>query len=221
MSMQKLLAKLWRRFCPSVPVCKTIWGVEMFMDLRDSLHYLALPAARIEAGEPWRFPATPGLVWDVGCNVGIYAVAAALCGNRVKAFDISPKACWLLRQTAEMHELPIQVVNRAMAVYDWLVQFPCSAHVENRAWPGRAGQGMRQATAITYVKACYDEIPALIKMDIEGAEAVFLNSVNFKSWIIEHRITLAVETHGTEHSVWPEMRQQCPNHWIYDPAIPA
>ena len=97
------LANTWHRIAPTITVSRKIYGVEVCMDLRDSLYWWGVDPARIEAIEGFEkiLAGVQGRVWDVGCNVGIFSLFAASQGNQVTAFDLSPKAILLLQKSAQ------------------------------------------------------------------------------------------------------------------------
>ena len=72
---------------PTVVVQKPINGMFMSVALPDHLHWL-LHSKRGRDVIPMSYG--PGLMWDLGSNIGYYSVYAAKRGWNVKAFDISP-----------------------------------------------------------------------------------------------------------------------------------
>jgi FkbM family methyltransferase len=203
-----ILSYLLRKLVPSIPLTKVIWGMEVWCDLRDNALWWARKASKIEQDEPFYklLDQPPCLVWDIGCNIGVFSILATRKYHRVIAFDISPKACWLLKNTAEMNNLDIDVRCYALSCREWSYTPPTSSHTEEHI-----------TSTIGYRKAvCWKvltEIPGIIKMDIQGAEKEFLEDRDFKQWIIENKILFLCEIHETIDP-WPEMVKLDHCHYI-------
>jgi FkbM family methyltransferase len=200
-------AKAWHRLAPPVPIWKTIYGVKVCLDFRDSLVYWAVDARRIEKAEGFdrMIECIQGDIWDVGCNVGIFSLYAASKGHRVIAFDVSPKAIALVQKSAAKNGLKILTVGRAFAISSFRYAPPDSADVQNRP-SDKPDQNTE--TSLTYLEAeAQFGRPSFIKLDIEGAEIDFLKSVEFKNWIQAHRIPLLIEVHEKHfwNLIWPDV----------------
>lgn len=202
-----LAAKAWHKLAPPIPVWKKIYGVSVCLDFRDSLVYWMAEPGHIERTEGFEhmIKNIKGDVWDVGCNVGIFALYAASKGHRVVAFDVSPKAIALLNKSAKKNGFEISAVSRAFGVSSFKYAPPTDADVQNR--PNNT-TNQNTETSMTYLEA---EVqfgrPSFIKMDIERAEIDFLKSVEFKNWIQTHHIPLLIEIHEKNFwdLVWPDV----------------
>jgi FkbM family methyltransferase len=201
------LAKAWHKLAPPIYIWKKIYGLDVCLDLRDSLIWWAVDPVNIKEWEGFHrmLAGVKGNVWDVGCNVGIFSLYAASQGNKVVAFDISPKAIQLLKKSAQRNSLPVTAVDRAFAVESFKYSPPVDADTRNR--PGAASAEAMQ-TSMTFLEAeAQFGQPNFIKLDIEHAETDFLKSANFRDWIKTRRIPLLMEMHEKEYweLVWPDV----------------
>ena len=202
------LARAWHQFVPPISVWKRIYGLEVCLDLRDSLIYLATPAEKIEELEGFdrMLAGVEGHVWDVGCNVGIFSLYAASRGHPTAAFDISPKAISLLNKSAKRNALKnINTVARALSVKPFSYTPPKSADVINRAEQTPVGATV---TSMTYLEAEAEfGTPRFVKIDIEGAEEEFLHSREFADWVKSRGISVLMELHKKEFwaMLWPDI----------------
>jgi len=215
------LAKMWHKFAPSIDIWKNIYGLDMCVDLRDSLIWWAMDPVDIKEYEGFHQMLTgvKGNVWDVGCNVGVFALYAASQGNRVIAFDISPKAIRLLEKSALRNKLSVKPVARAFAVESFKYSPPADADTRNR--PG-ASASAQDVTSMTFLEAEKEfGRPDFIKLDIEHAETDFLKSTQFREWIKVNKIPLLVEMHEKAYwdLVWPEVPHYAFNesHVFFNP----
>jgi FkbM family methyltransferase len=212
-SFGEAMAKTWHRFAPPIHVWKKIYGVNVCLDLRDSLIWWAVDPVNIKEWEGFdkMLLGVKGNVWDVGCNVGIFSLYAASQGNRVISFDISPKAIQLLEKSARRNRLELIPICRAFAVESFEYAPPKDADTRNR--PGVA-ETQATATSITFWEA--EEKfgkPDFIKLDIEHAETDFLKSARFREWIKVNQIPLLVEIH--ERAYWDLVWSEVP-HCVFD-----
>ena len=202
----ELAAGIWHRLAPPIPIWKKIYGVNVCLDLRDSLIFWARSSKDIEKAEGFdiMLKNINGTVWDVGCNVGIFSLYASSLGRRVIAFDISKKACKLLEKSSKSNFLQVKTIPRAFSVKTFHYSAPDNADARNRP----SDVGLNDETSITYLEAA-DQfgIPSFIKLDIEYAEVDFLKSPEFKCWIQTHRIPLLIELHEKHFwdLVWPDV----------------
>jgi FkbM family methyltransferase len=142
-------------------------------------------------------PKPPGRIWDVGSNVGIFSLKAAQMGHAVVAFDISGKALRLLKRAADSNRFSVTAVPRAFSVETFSYRAPDSCMADNRV--AAAGTEAPERS-ITYLEAAESlgGTPQLIKMDIEGGEEAFLDSADFRKWLLSNRIAWVVELHRPE-----------------------
>lgn len=201
------LAKAWQRLAPPITVTRRFYGVDVCVDLRDHAIWWASSARRVETGEGFdlMLRGVKGNVWDVGCNVGVFALYAASIGNKVTAFDISPKAIALVKKSAARNRLELNIVPQAFAVRTFQYAAPGNADTRNRPQEGGA-EAMH--TSMTFQEAEQRfGTPAFIKLDVEYAEVEFLKSAEFKDWIRSKQIPLLVELHEPHFwdLVWPDV----------------
>jgi FkbM family methyltransferase len=201
------LAKGWHKFAPSIDIWKNIYGFKTCLDLRDSLIWWAMDPVSIEEFEGFHvmLEGVKGNVWDVGCNVGVFSLYAASKGNRVVAFDISPKAIRLLEKSAQRNNFSVTPIARAFAVESFTYTPPADADTRNR--PGAAAE-KGTVTSMTFLEA--EEKfgrPDFIKLDIEHAEVDFLKSDKFREWIKTNKIPVLIEMHEKSYwdLVWPDV----------------
>ena len=190
------LSRLWHRFAPSLPVKRTVFGFTVYYDFRDNPYYWVSSRRHLETMErvfdPLQRP--PCAVWDVGSNVGLFSLRAAQLGHRVTAFDISPKAIALVEKSARANGFAVATVPRAFAVESFRYEAPDSCRADNRLV---IGLGANESITFQEAAARYGA-PALIKMDIEGAESGFLASREFHDWLTGNAATLILELHGDQ-----------------------
>ncbi len=200
--MQRPLAACWRALAPTATVYRTVWGIRIFMDLRDNIDDFTRPRTQLETREAEMMRVLDnalGLVWDVGCNVGFFSARAATAGHPVVAFDLSPKSIGFLQRTASYNGMDITAVPLPLTPEATSYEPATSSHKGNRI---KSAEGACRSLGFREASTRYG-VPSIIKMDIEGGEKDFFDSSNFKQWIIEHRITWMVEVHP-EHVGYPE-----------------
>ena len=181
----------------------------MYFDLNDNIDDLTRP--RLFDREPcvsWMLKHVSGTLWDVGCNIGQFAVPASLlAGNKVVAFDISPRSCRLLAKTAHFNKLPVVIVNQALSTVSFSYAVPASSRPTEDT--GGCDLGSIQQVAMTFMDAArLYGVPALVKMDIEGGEKLFLESSAWKQWIVENGVYWIFELHsfkGAETLIWDDV----------------
>jgi FkbM family methyltransferase len=190
-------ARLWHRHAPSFKVRRRVFGLTMYFDFRDNAVWWTKDAKKLEGEDrSWEILTHfKGTVWDVGANVGIFALRAASLGHRVIAFEISKKALNLLNLSAKANKLDIITVHRAFSIRSFSYKEPDSSDTENAITESKEGKSL----SITYLEAAKEfPMPDLLKMDIEGGEKEFIQSLEFKRWILENRIPWVVESHSPE-----------------------
>ncbi len=118
---------------------------------------------------------------DVGCNVGMLALTAAVqVGERglVIAFDPNPQLCERLRETCRANGLARVVVeNVALGAEPGAADLSLAEHTGTGTLRGRKGQ-RSIPTAVRTLDEFLERVPpgafALVKLDVEGYEGMVL-----------------------------------------------
>jgi FkbM family methyltransferase len=134
----------------------------------------------------------PGdVVWDIGANVGAFALAAAVRSARpVLCIEADPFLADLLRRTASLRrnsDLRLDVVCAAMGDRARIAEFAIASR-------GRAASGLAEGALSTQHGSTRQmlmtpvmpadlllegrEPPSLVKVDIEGGEALFVDGAS-------------------------------------------
>jgi len=110
------------------------------------------------------------LVFDVGAHVGFLAVCAARLGAKVVAVEPDAANARRLRRNVELNGLDVEVVEAAAWSTDGVVAFVRGPSTKE----GHAvsGEGVESVTLDELVDRY--GTPALVKLDVEGAEAEVL-----------------------------------------------
>lgn len=198
------LAPFWHRFAPSVTIRKRFYGVGVYMDLRDNIDDVSRSSRDLEQREGFVLSIpeyVQGAIWDVGANVGLFAVRATLLGRACVAFELSPKACQLMNKTMRENGIAFTLVDRPLTVGSRFYVPPSDASAENAV--KETDRGDRMTLSYTDAARTYG-VPSLIKMDIEGGEADFFASMEFKQWLLANRIVWLVEVHDRKIGFRPE-----------------
>lgn len=199
----------WRAIVPNVIVHRNISGVRFACSLKE--HYFWLWYGCGADAERLPIP-HGGAVWDLGCNIGLYSVEAALSGCKVFAFDISQVNISCLRQTALDNKLDIQAIHSPITVGSIQWSHAKSGWTEEKLTIGGSHWSI-DYDAFSRANGC----PAFIKMDIQGGESEFLKSPDFKAWLHDNRVSLYLETHDdSARLIWPEFKQCGPIHYFLD-----
>jgi FkbM family methyltransferase len=148
-------------------------------------------------------------VWDVGANVGLFAVAAAyLAGphGRVLAVEADDWLAGLLRSSARTlppNHAPIEVLSvaagGALGVADLVLASRGRAANHLASVPGstQAGgaRGLQKVMTVTLDWLLgWFPVPDLVKLDVEGAELECLRGAS--TLLLRHRPTLLCEISG-------------------------
>lgn len=142
-------------------------------DLRESVCYELIQTGRYHHwAEEERFIAafpvtTDTVVFDVGANMGLFALLFAQRGARVYAFEPSRRALELLRRNAELHPR-ISVIPCAVSDRPGEVSFIEKPMTNLSSF----GEGGARVEAVTLDDR--DAVPDLIKIDVEGFEHLVL-----------------------------------------------
>jgi FkbM family methyltransferase len=113
-------------------------------------------------------------VWDIGANVGLFSFAAAALGARVLAVEADTWLADLLRRSANLNGLPVNVLS--VAVADTLGVSELHLSKEGRASNSLTGSGSSHPVVTVTLDWLLDRfaVPDLLKIDIEGSECAAL-----------------------------------------------
>ena len=111
---------------------------------------------------------------DVGANVGTYTILASVnCGARVVAFEPIPKTFQHLRRNVLVNDVAhrVELVNKAAANEIKTVHFTTNLDAGNHVLTEKSEKNISGATIeCTTLDLTINEIPQLIKIDVEGFE---------------------------------------------------
>lgn len=139
--------------------------------------------------------APAGPVWDVGANVGVYAVlAASASGREVVAFEPTPQTAGVARRVARRNGLGVEVLQCALgdATGSATLYLSTSSDSSNST-----AAGFREASGtLTVPVRTVDELvtsgrtaPAVLKLDTETTEPSILRGAaatvtTYRRWIL-------------------------------------
>ncbi len=153
-------------------------------------------------------------VWDVGAHIGFFTALAARCvgpGGRVHAFEPLPANRIRLLETIELNRLGVEVHPTAVAGRAGTRQL--YGHSSTSMWSlvERTGAQRVEVPCVTLDDLLAERsfgIPALVKIDAEGAELDILRGG--LRLVTETSAVLVVEFHDAE--VVEEARSLLPGH---------
>ena len=140
------------------------------------------------------------LLWDVGANVGAYALYAARRGAKVWAFEPAPASFSALAENIRQNELFDRIVALPIAlgssgglqVLEMAATNPGSVMHNLRTSGGTGGHAVLSFSADEFRRAYHLPMPTHMKVDVDGIEAEILSgareiisSPSFRSLIIE------------------------------------
>jgi FkbM family methyltransferase len=153
----------------------------------------------------------PGdVVYDIGANLGFFSlVAARMVGptGRVFAFEPAPDNAEAIRRNAELNLVSnLVVVPRAVSARGGLARLQV---VDDQSWSRLEEFGEHPDTerVLEVETVTIDELvgsaelppPALVKIDVEGAELAVLEGM--RATIAQHQPAIVCELHGTHREV--------------------
>jgi FkbM family methyltransferase len=209
------------RMIPDVPWTLDIPGIGPFrvrlrrnrsLWLREPMESEAFPFAML------RRLVRPGdVVYDVGANLGLYAryLVATLSAGRVISFEPAEDNRALLARNLELGDImpQVTVLPFALADEDGFAEFQVddmqsASGTLSKVTGGKASVGRRnlELAPLTARVACRRldtvvgeeglPLPDVIKIDVEGAEALLLRGA--RAVLRERRPRLLIELHGAE-----------------------
>ena len=197
----KRLCRILSPFILPIGFSRVVFGSRVFFNLRDHPFMIYSSRKELETcqGTSKVIEQLPpnSLVWDIGCNIGLYALYAAKLGHRVVAWDISPSAIELVNRSAVANGVDLQIRTVAKAFTDHFETYniPRTARAGNKI--EFSGTLSHSSVSMMWRQAVeLYGVPQFIKMDIEGAEGELLNDADFMQWISGNEILFEVELHN-------------------------
>ncbi len=154
--------------------------------------------------------------YDIGANLGFFSLLAAhltgLGEGRVYAFEAAPDNAEAIRANARLNHIPnVVVVNKAVAARSGRGRLQV---VDDQSWSKLAEYGEHPFTerVIDVELVAIDDLvgdgglppPALVKIDVEGAEIAVLEGM--RDTIERHRPAIVCELHDTHDEFVAVMR---------------
>ncbi len=153
---------------------------------------------------------TRDVVYDIGANLGFFSLLAArLVGpaGRVYAFEPAPENAEAIRRNAELNLISqVTVIPRAVSSRAGTARLQI---VDDQSWSRLEEFGEHPDTehVLEVETVTIDELvasgelppPALVKIDVEGAEVAVLEGM--RRTIAEHRPAIVCELHDTHREV--------------------
>ena len=140
----------------------------------------------------------PGaVVFDIGAHVGFYSLLAAILsrpGGRVFAFEPLPSNAANLRHHVALNHVAVEVMEAAVADRDADAQFEAGIDSYTGSL-GNQGAPVRVVTIDSLCTAAKLPQPDMVKIDVEGAEALVLRGA--RETIRLARPVVFVAVHGT------------------------
>ena len=144
------------------------------------------------------------IVWDIGANMGLFAIPAALRASQVYAFEpdveLAHNLCRSLRLRAN-RALSIAVICAAVSNVDGTTNFEISKFSRAMSKIEAAGRWHQSAIAVEEIRIVptlrIDTLvnklapPTVLKIDVEGAEMMVLDGA--AETIAEHRPSILIE----------------------------
>jgi FkbM family methyltransferase len=157
-----------------------------------------------------------GTVYDVGANIGYFALLAARFagdGGRVIAFEPVPAIAELVREAAQRSSLAERVEVRAQAVALtagtealYVVADGSWSHLASRGNPGDLVDTIDvPVVTLDDVVAGGAPPPDVIKLDVEGSEGDVLRGAT--EVLRAHRPVIVLELHDTHEEALPVLRE--------------
>jgi FkbM family methyltransferase len=113
-------------------------------------------------------------VVDLGANIGVVALRAAAAGHRVVAVEASPELADCLARSAQVNQLPVEVVQCAVSAAPGTVLFhpdgPWGQVVPSPPSDAADLVSVQARTFDDLVTSFTHESVALVKVDVEGCE---------------------------------------------------
>lgn len=189
------------------------------------------------AADPWLFEAARELVrandvvWDAGANLGLFSFAAAARagpGGQVLAIEPDPWLVGLLRRSAGVQpegSAPVRVLPCAVSGQVGVAEFciarrgRCSNYLLGLGGTETGGERERQWVMTVTLDWLLERFPApaVLKIDIEGAEALALGGA--QRLLREVRPRLLLEVFGENAAAAGEILSAA-DYLLFDAEVP-
>jgi FkbM family methyltransferase len=198
------------RYLPLTVLRGTLAGRRLMLNLRYQMGYW-LGLTEPDVQEVLNALIVPGdVVFDVGAEIGFFSVLAAVLsrGGAVFAFEPNPENLEVLHQTAKMNsDLHLTIVPKAVGDGCRRAEFLTYSRrpgVENASLLGRLPEAAAcdpsgdrvpvDMTDLDAFSAGCGLLPAVVKIDVEGAEGLVLKGMS--GLLISARPQLIIEIHS-------------------------
>jgi FkbM family methyltransferase len=186
-------------------------------------NYWLRPALRLEGfmmGTIERLIAPGAIVYDLGANIGLYSrfFVQKFHASKVYAFEPMSDNCPQLTRNLEIGGCAdkVEVLPFAVGEEDGIVDFQVDdvssnsgrldAITQGEPSPSRVQYGLRpkiETVTVHRLDTLFSQgrllPPDLIKVDVEGAEAMALRGA--RQLLLQHRPGLIIELHGAEETI--------------------
>lgn len=179
-------ARLYARMKPILPVAVGEHSFQLVVPDRHSLYWVThAPQAEADTNA-WIASFSPeDVLFDVGANVGFYALLAARCGaRRVYAFEPNPLTYAALVQNIFVNRLESVIVPLNLAVADntGLITFGMSS-LDVGTVGNEIGHGNYQLNLPAFSLDDFSRMPGVggpshLKIDVDGLEAAILRGAD-------------------------------------------
>lgn len=196
---------------------------EAYVSPGSSLGYLdprrpIVDAVHASVIKRWVFPGA--VVWDVGANLGLFALCAALKASRVYAFEPNAEVATWLKRSVRLppnYALKIEIVVAALSDIDGEAPFQISkfstalsklegvGHWNDSAVVAEEIKTVQTLTIDTLAQSLRP--PDVLKIDVEGAEVKVLHGG--RNTIAKQRPVILVEGPNT---LWADMKAFFADH---------
>lgn len=179
-------ARLYARLKPVMAVTVGGHSFRLVVPDRHSLYWVThAPQAEADTNAWIQSFDSEDVLFDVGANVGFYALLAAQCGvRRVYAFEPNPLTYAALVQNIFVNRLETAIVPLNLAVADStrLITFGMSS-LDVGTVGNEIGQGTYQLSLPAYSLNDFSRLPGIgcpnhLKIDVDGLEAAILRGAD-------------------------------------------